>query len=48
MPTTTRIMTFLGFWRFFTGAPKTFVWTCGRKESNSAWYAFHTWHTRSN
>jgi len=22
----------------------TFVWTSGRKESDSAWYAFHTWH----
>jgi len=45
MTATTRVMTFCGFVMVsLTWALGTFVWSSSWKESNSAWYAFHTWH----
>jgi len=40
----TRVVTFCGFMLAFTWTLGAFIWTSGRKESNSAWYAFHTGH----
>jgi len=47
MPTTTGIMASFCFLHSLACTLWTFVWTCGRKESNSTWYAFHTWHAKN-
>jgi len=45
MTATTRVVTFCGFvMASLVWTLGTFVWSSSRKESNSAWYAFHTWH----